>query len=138
MSQGSIANTELIELAKVGCFVANLVQSLNAEWRDQLALLEGLEGVGAVDLFGEMTGIGCLQPSHDIDLIQRELNAYGLVRKVSTASKETHWKHSSHQRSQSHSTGKERRDSRMHRHFGLYEGDANLHVQKVHLAQKAE
>jgi hypothetical protein len=87
MSQSSIANTKLVELAKVGCFVANLVQPLNAEWRYQFALLEGLKGIGAVDLFGEMTRIGCLQPSHDIDLIQRELNAYVLVRKASITSK---------------------------------------------------
>ena len=77
VSQGSIANAELMEFAKVGYLVANLVQSLNTEGRYQFALLEDLKCIRAVNLFGKMTGIGRLQPSHDIDLIQCKLNACG-------------------------------------------------------------
>lgn len=79
VSQGGVAHAELMKLSKVGRRVANLMQALDAKGRDQFTLLERLERVGAVNLLREMFGIGCLQPRHDINLVQGELNAYEII-----------------------------------------------------------
>lgn len=76
VSEGGVAGAEFIELAEVGSGVANLMQALDAEGRNEFALLESLEGVGAVNLLREVVWVELLQPRHDVYLVQSELNAW--------------------------------------------------------------
>lgn len=76
MGKGSVAGAEFMELAEVGDGIANLVQALDTERGDELALLESLHGGGTVDFLREVIWVGLLHPRHDVDLIKGELNAW--------------------------------------------------------------
>lgn len=73
--QGRVADAEGVEPPQVGHRVADLVQALDAEGRDQLALREGRLGGRAVQDAGEGVGVRGLQARDHVDLLQCELHA---------------------------------------------------------------
>lgn len=77
--QGRVADAQGVEPPQVGHRVADLVQALDAEWRDQLALCEGRLGGLAVHDAGEGVWVRGLQARDHVDLLQCELHALSLV-----------------------------------------------------------
>lgn len=69
-----------MEAPQVGRRVADLVQALDAERRDQPAPREGRLGGRAVHDAGEGVGVRGLQARDHVDLLQRELHALCVSR----------------------------------------------------------
>lgn len=72
--QSRIADTKFMEAAQVRGRVTNLMESLDAEWRDELAVPEGMLGALAVDSGSKMERVRRHDAVHDINLVQRELD----------------------------------------------------------------
>ena len=72
--QGGVADAEGVEAPQVRDRVADLVQALDAQGRDDLALGEGLHGGAAVDDGREDVRVGLAQPVDEIYLLQSELH----------------------------------------------------------------
>lgn len=80
VGEGDIADAEVVEAAQVGDAVANLVQALDTERGDELALLESGQGVGRVHFGRELGWVEGLKACHEIDLLKGGLDDFEDVR----------------------------------------------------------
>lgn len=91
-----VAHAERVEAPQVGDAVADLVQAFDAEGGDELALVEGGEGGGGVDLGGELGGVEGLETGDEVDLLEGGLDDLGLLVwciSVGGISWGTYWEH---------------------------------------------
>lgn len=77
MSQGGVSYAGIIVVSQVRNRVSDLMEALYPKWRDQLAVLEGLKSVAAVDRRREYLGVGILQAGDDINLLEGIPHAWG-------------------------------------------------------------
>lgn len=75
--ESRVADTQGMIASEVGDRVADLMQTLDAQRGDELALLPCLQSGAAVCAGGEVFGIGVLNAGHEINLVESPLDAYG-------------------------------------------------------------
>lgn len=71
--QRGVPHTKIAKEAQVAGLVGDLVQTLDAQGRNQLSSSEGLEGIGTVNIMRKVLGVSCEESLHGIDCLQREL-----------------------------------------------------------------